>query len=49
MSLPILGDITYIRTGAGFLYLTIILNVFSRRVVGWAMAAPRSSKASIVR
>lgn len=32
------GDITYIRTWEGWLYLATILDVFSRRVVGWAMA-----------
>jgi len=32
------SDITYIRTGAGWLYLAVVLDVFSRRVVGWAMA-----------
>jgi len=31
------GDITYIRTWEGWLYLAMILDVFSRRVVGWAM------------
>ncbi len=31
------ADITYIPTWAGFLYLAIVLDVFSRRVVGWAM------------
>jgi putative transposase len=31
------ADITYVRTGAGWLYLAIVLDVFSRRVVGWAM------------
>ena len=32
------ADITYITTWAGFLYLAVVLDVFSRRVVGWAMA-----------
>jgi putative transposase len=32
------ADITYIPTWAGFLYLAIVLDVYSRRVVGWAMA-----------
>jgi putative transposase len=32
-----LADITYIRTGEGFLYLAGVVDVFSRRVVGWAM------------
>jgi putative transposase len=33
------ADITYILTGAGFLFLAVVLDVWSRRVVGWAMAA----------
>ncbi len=33
------ADITYIATGAGFLFLAVVLDVWSRRVVGWAMAA----------
>jgi putative transposase len=32
------GDITYIRTAAGFLYLAVVLDAWSRRIVGWAMA-----------
>jgi len=31
------ADITYIPTWAGFLYLAIVLDVCSRRIVGWAM------------
>jgi putative transposase len=31
------ADITYIPTWAGFLYLAVGLDVFSRRIVGWAM------------
>jgi len=31
-------DITYIRTGTGWLYLAIVLDLYSRKVVGWAMA-----------
>jgi hypothetical protein len=30
-------DITYISTGEGWLYLAAIIDLFSRRVVGWAM------------
>ena len=33
-----LSDITYIRTWEGWLYLAVILDAFSRRVVGWALA-----------
>ena len=32
------ADITYLPTWAGFLYLAVVLDAFSRRVVGWAMA-----------
>jgi putative transposase len=32
------ADITYIPTWAGFLYLAVVLDAWSRRVVGWAMA-----------
>jgi putative transposase len=31
------ADITYVPTWAGFLYLAVVLDVWSRRVVGWAM------------
>ena len=31
------SDITYIKTGEGWLYLAAILDVFSRRIVGWSM------------
>ena len=32
------ADITYIPTWTGFLFLAVVLDVFSRRVVGWSMA-----------
>jgi transposase InsO family protein len=32
------ADITYIPTWVGFMYLAVVLDVFSRRIVGWAMA-----------
>ena len=31
------AHITYVATGEGFLYLAFILDVYSRRIVGWAM------------
>ena len=33
------ADITYVPTGSGFLYLAVVLDAWSRRVVGWAMAS----------
>jgi putative transposase len=32
------ADITYVPTWSGFLYLAVVLDVFSRRIVGWSMA-----------
>ncbi|MEM1095114.1 MAG: IS3 family transposase [Bacteroidota bacterium] len=32
------ADITYVPTAGGFLYLAVVLDVLSRRIVGWAMA-----------
>lgn len=32
------GDVTYLRTPEGFLYLAVILDLFSRFVVGWAIS-----------
>jgi len=33
-----LADITYIRLDEGFVYLAVVLDAFSRKVVGWAIA-----------
>jgi transposase InsO family protein len=32
------GDVTYVATGEGWSYLAVLLDLFSRRVVGWAMS-----------
>jgi transposase InsO family protein len=32
------GDVTYVATGEGWLYLAVLLDLFSRRVVGWAIS-----------
>ncbi len=33
------AEITYIATAVGFLYLAVVLDAFSRRIVGWSMAS----------
>ena len=48
------GDVTYIATGDGWLYLAVLLDLFSRRVVGWATSAtndmgPRLGRAGSTR
>jgi transposase InsO family protein len=37
-NLVLAGDITYIATTDGWLYLAVLLDLYSRRVVGWAMS-----------
>jgi putative transposase len=32
------ADITFVPTAAGFIYLAVVLDAFSRKIVGWAMA-----------
>jgi transposase InsO family protein len=32
------GDITYIHTQEGWLYLAVVIDLFSRQIVGWSMA-----------
>lgn len=32
------SDLTYLRTTAGFVYLAVVLDLFSRRVVGWSVS-----------
>ncbi|MEQ6250535.1 IS3 family transposase [Sulfitobacter sp. HNIBRBA3233] len=36
-------DITYIRTQEGFAYLAVVIDLFSRRVVGWAMQSRQTT------
>jgi len=38
------ADITYVPTWQGFLYLAVVLDVWSRRIVGWAMATTLHTK-----
>ena len=40
------GDITYIPTQEGWLYLAVVIDLFSRKVVGWSMN--ERMKASLV-
>lgn len=32
------GDVTYVQTGEGWLYLAVVLDLYSRMVVGWSMS-----------
>jgi putative transposase len=39
-----LSDITYIHTNEGWLYLAVILDLFSRQVVGWSMSSRQTKE-----
>ena len=41
------GDMTAVATGTGWLHLAVLLDLFSRRVVGWAMGNKRSQDLSL--
>jgi putative transposase len=41
------GDITYIPTDEGWLFLAVVIDLFSRRVVGWSMQPEMHSKLAI--
>jgi putative transposase len=38
------GDITYIRTQEGWLYLSVVIDLYSRKVVGWSMGSRMKAK-----
>lgn len=41
------ADITYIRIVSGFLYLAVILDLFSRKVIGWALSNQIDAELSV--
>ena len=42
------SDITYIRTTCGWLYLTVIFDLFDRKIVGWAMSKTLLTEETII-
>jgi transposase InsO family protein len=41
------GDVTYIATGEGWSYLAVLLDLYSRRVVGWAMSPTNATNLAL--
>src|SRR5690625_4008431 len=37
------SDLTYVRTGSGFVYAAFVIDAFARRIVGWRVARDLSS------
>ncbi|KIQ22889.1 hypothetical protein RT99_06720 [Flavobacterium sp. MEB061] len=42
------SDITYIQTTKGFLYLTVVMDLFDRKIIGWILSTKMSTKATIL-
>ncbi len=42
------SDITYVRTKSGWLYLTVIIDLFNRKVIGWSMSKGLSAEKTII-
>lgn len=42
------SDITYIKTTQGWLYLTVIIDLFDRKVVGWSMSKGMTAEETII-
>ncbi len=42
------SDITYVRTYSGWLYLTVIIDMFDRKVIGWSMSKNLSTADTII-
>lgn len=42
------SDITYIRTNQGWLYLTIIMDLYDRKIIGWALSKTMSTLDTVI-
>lgn len=42
------SDITYITTGQGWLYLTIIMDLFDRKIIGWSMSDKLTTEQTVM-
>lgn len=42
------SDITYVRTGEGWLYLTVIMDLADRKIIGWSMGNSMSAGSTVV-
>ena len=44
-----LADITYIPTDEGWMYLAAVMDLFSRKIVGWAMRGSSANRIAVYR
>ena len=43
------SDITYVRTNSSWLYLTVIIDLYDRKVIGWSMSKGLSAMETVIR
>jgi transposase InsO family protein len=43
----LVSDITYIRVKEGFLYLTTVLDLYDRKIIGWSLSSGMSEETSL--
>jgi transposase InsO family protein len=43
------SDITYIETSQGWLYLTVVIDLFDRKVIGWSMSEDMSAESTVIK
>ena len=43
------SDITYLRTKTGWLYLTIVMDLFDRKIIGWAISKTMEAEDTVVK
>jgi len=43
------SDITYIETSQGWLYLTVIIVLFDRKVIGWALSEDMTAESKVTK
>ena len=42
------SDISYVRTNSGWLYLTVIIDMYDRKVIGWSMSTGLSAEETVI-
>jgi transposase InsO family protein len=42
------SDITYVRTKQGWLYLTLVMDLFDRKIIGWSMSDSLAAKTTVI-
>jgi transposase InsO family protein len=42
------SDITYVRTKQGWFYLTVVMDLFDRKIIGWSMSDSLAAKTTVI-